>query len=500
MTTSTSRAATTTHFRGATPIRVLVALFLIAAVLVPAGPLEAADTFLRAERVHTGDGRTIENGIVQVRDGRIVAVAADLPIPDGANVVALPSGYEITPGLIDANSKVEPEDLLRPLARAPSAVVRELFGLTAEPVQHFHDPRVCPESASHEETRICPVCGGDAEDADDHHDEHISGVSGPSAISEQSSEVVPHTAWIDAIDLASPDFERLVREGVTTIYASPDPSAVIGARGAILRTAGAERILSREAAVKATIGSDPYRFGTFNRRPSRFAVTHFSRRPQSRMGVGWIFRKAFYDTILRAAGGTPSGADTASARAHRVLEDVLAGKVPLRVQARTSSDIESAYRLCGEFGVPFTLVDPVEGYRVLDLLTERKVPIVFGPIFDVPNGLSARTGETRRARLHTLRDLLATGAPVALSAQDLREEDGLARQAMMAVRYGVSRARALELVTRIPAEILGVADEVGTLAPGKRADLVIWNGAPFAATSAVVEVYVDGNPMRNGEG
>ena len=460
--------------------------------------VSGADIFFKADRVHVGDGTTVENGIVHVRDGRVVAVRDSMTIPAGATVVDL-AGHEITPGLIDANSKVEPENLLRPLARAPSAVVRELFGFSPEPIQHFHDPRVCPEFASHEETAICPVCGGESIDPDAHHEETISGVSGPSAISEQSSEVVPHTAWIDAVDLASPDFERLVREGVTTIYASPDPSAVIGARGAILRTAGETRVLTREAAVKATIGSDPYRFGTFNRRPTRFSMTHFTRRPQSRMGVGWIFRKAFYDTILRAEGGTPEGADTASAEAHRVLGQVLDGTVPLRVQARTSSDIESAYRLCGEFGVPFTLVDPVEGYRVLDLLSTRRVPIVFGPIFDEPNGLSARTRESSRARLHTLRDLIATGAPIALSAQDLREEDGLARQAMMAVRFGVSPVDALQLVTRVPAEILGISDQVGTLEGGKRADLVIWNGTPFAATSAVVAVYVDGISTSDGE-
>jgi hypothetical protein len=355
---------------------------LLAALLLlggAPGAAQAVDRFIRADSIHVGDGRTIEDGVVQVRDGRIVAVGAGLPIPAGAEVIDL-SGHHLTPGLIDANSKVEPESLLRPMAKSPEEMVREMFGLPPEPVQHFHDPRVCPEYASHEEEVICPICGGESADPDHHGEVGVSGVSGPSAISEQSSEVIPQTAWLDAIDLDSPDFQRLLRDGVTTIYAAPDPSAVIGARGAILRTAGAERVLEREAAVKATIGSDPYRFGTFNRRPSIRSLTHFSRRPQSRMGVGWIFRKAFYDTLLRAEGGTPSGADTADPAAHAVLAEVLAGTVPLRVQARTSSDIESAYRLCGEFGVRFTLVDPVEGYRVLERIERDPVPIVFGPI------------------------------------------------------------------------------------------------------------------------
>ena len=460
-------------------------------------PLAAEDVFLRADVVHRGDGTSLSPGMVHVRDGRIIAVSTDIPVPEGARVIDL-EGHQVMPGMIDANSKIEPEDLLRPLAKTPRERVRELFGFPAKPVQHFHDPRVCPESASHEEHVICPVCGGESEDAEHHHgDEGVSGVAGPSAISEQSSEVVPHTRWFDAVDLDSPDFQRLLRDGVTTLYAAPDPSAVIGARGAVLRTAGETRVLDPAAAVKAVIGSDPYRFGTFNRRPTRFSVTHFSRRPQSRMGVGWIFRKAFYDSILRSAGGAPSGADTASAEAHAMLGRVLAGEVPLRVQARTSSDIESAYRLCGEFGVGFTLVDPVEGYRVLPLLEKHPVPMVFGPIFDDPNGLSARTFETRRSRLHTLRDLLKTGAPIALSAQDLREEDGLGRQAMLAVRFGVPSETAIQLVTKTPAEILGIADEVGTLTAGKRADLVVWSGEPFAATSAVTHVYVDGTLAFN---
>jgi imidazolonepropionase-like amidohydrolase len=461
-------------------------------LLALAAPATADELWLRADVVHTGDGRRIEEGIVHVRDGRIVAVGADLAIPAGAALVELP-GAEITPGLVDANAKLEPEDLLRPLRRDPAAVVRGLFGHPAEEPPHFHDLTGCPSFAAHEEGQVCPHCGGEgaAPTPPEGHGE-VSGVAGPSAISEQSSEVVPHTAWIEAIDLGSPDLDRLLREGVTTVLAAPDPSAVIGARSAVVRTAGEDRVLLREGSVRAVIGSDPYRFGTFNRTPNRGSVTHFSRRPQSRMGVGWIFRKAFHDALLRAAGGEPSGADTASPEASAVVLGLLEGRVPLWVQARTASDIESALRLCGEFGVPFTLVDPVEAYRCLDLLAVARVPVVFGPIYDDPSGLSARSSETRRARLHTLSDLVAAGVPLCLSAQDLREEDGLARQAMLAIRTGIAPERALELVTLSPARIIGIDGEVGSLEAGKRADLVVWSGPPFAATSAVRRVYVDG--------
>ena len=137
----------------------------------------------------------------------------------------------------------------------------------------------------------------------------------------------------------------------------------------------------------------------------------------------------------------------------------------------------------------------------MPLLAAKQVPVVFGPIFDRANRNSLATwsrSEHRRSRLHTLRDLVEAGVLTALSAQDLREEDGLARQAMLAIRSGVKAEKALELVTLAPARILGIDGEVGSVEAGKRADLVVWNGAPFAATSRVVQVYLGGQ-LAHGE-
>jgi imidazolonepropionase-like amidohydrolase len=88
--------------------------------------------------------------------------------------------------------------------------------------------------------------------------------------------------------------------------------------------------------------------------------------------------------------------------------------------------------------------------------------------------------------------LLQAKIPTALSAQDLREEDGLARQAMYAQRFGVSFDDALRAVTQTPARLLGLEKELGTLVRGKRADLVLWSGTPFAATSMPLVVLIDG--------
>ena len=170
----------------------------------------------------------------------------------------------------------------------------------------------------------------------------------------------------------------------------------------------------------------------------------------------------------------------------------MTGDIPLRIQARTGPDIETAFRLCKEFGISFTLEDPVEAWKRVDLLAETGVPVVYGPIFDVPSGILRGSVESRQARLNTVRDLAAAGIELALSAQDLRGEQGLARQAMLAIRYGVDPAEAMRMVTLYPARLLGVDKEVGTLEAGKRADVVVWSGTPFSSLSRIETVIHGG--------
>ncbi len=437
------------------------AVFLFVSLVLLAATTAAADAVvvLKAPRLYVGDGRVLETGVVIVRGGEISEVGSGLPIPTGAEVIEV-AGGSITPGLIDANARLEPQDLVLSTRRTAAQVVRELFSV------------------------------------DEEHEEDISFAPGVRTVatSEQSSEVVPHTRVIDSLDLGSPDFERLVRGGVTTVYASPDSSAVIGARGAILKTAGpaGSRVLSAAAAVKAVIGSDPTRVGTSNRPARGFRVNLYTRRPTTRMGVTWVFRKAFYDTLARGRGLPVGGADTPSEAASATLALVLKGDVPLRIQARTLPDITTAYRLGAEFGLSFIIEEGTEAHRCLELLKARPMPVIYGPIEDRPRGLRRSTYETRNARLYTLRSLIEAGIPTALSAQDLREEDGLARQAMYAMRFGVSEENALKAVTSTPARLLGIEKRVGTLAAGKDADIVLWSGRPFAATSMPVVVLVGG--------
>lgn len=463
---------------------------------------------VKAGKAHVGNGQTVDNAVIVVRDGRIESVTSGGAVPEGLEVMEV---AEVTPGLIDANAKIDVMDAMLYPTEDPRLTILRALGM--EDQYHGGDVcpcgTVCPAQTLHRHDESCLFCGYPEHDPHAHaHDEEeeeeelaelkreatAAGVPSESGlITDQSSEVVPQFEIMDGIDHGSKDFDRLLQEGVTTVYISPDGSAVIGSRGATMRTGGpiTDRFMGT-GSVKTVVGSDAYRYGTRNRSPFRGFVSIYTRRPDSRMGVGWVFRRAFYDALLRARGLEPTGADKTSAEASRVLQGVLAGDVPMRIQARTGSDIETAFRFANEFGISFTLEDPVEAWKRVDLLKQTGTPVVFGPIFDQPSGIIAGSRELRNRRLHTVRDLSDAGIPMALSAQDLRGEEGLARQAMLAIRYGVDPAEALRMVTQYPAQLLGIEKEVGTLEPGRRADLVCWNGSPFSALTRIEKVMLDG--------
>jgi imidazolonepropionase-like amidohydrolase len=479
---------------------------------------------IKAKRILPVSGGPIEGGLIVIRDGRIEALGTDLEVPEGAQIIELPDGI-VTPGLIDAhaaiNSEMTQSRTFRPrrgrraadsLWRQLGEAARRAHAESLESGEHADDPACgicstddpaaraahCPQRRLHELTAAtgCPICGypPSTEGFD-------VGLDPGASWGEQAMEIEPHLSVIDTVNLLSNDFERLLRGGVTTVWVSPDSANVVCMRGAIVKTGGPldKRVVRDADAVKAVMGRDAIMRGGFNRPPSGDNVTIYTRRPTTRMGVDWVFRKAFYDA-MRASEGLPiHGADMPPPEAVPVLMDVITGRVPLRMQARQQNDIMSAIRLADEFGLgrgdspwPFILEEGTEAYQCIPALKAHNIPVVYGPIFMTPRGFRARTGETDGARLNAAKQLLDAGLTVALTANDMRDEEGLVRQAMMAVRYGLTPEQALRAVTETPAKLLGLGDSIGTLAKGGDADLVVWNADPFSGAGRAELVMIGG--------
>ena len=439
---------------------------------------------VKAGRVHTMTGDAIDHGVVIIRDGVIEVVGRDVEIPAGAEVIELPDGV-ITPGLIDACCMVDfgiPEGATGWLHGAkPYSFWRALSEIQPEA------PDAPSISVLDREFPAGPV--GAVEKL-------TVGQPAHATWADQAYEVTPHRRVVDSLNLLSNDFARLLRGGVTMAYISPDSANVIGGRGAVVKTAGplGDRVVCAAGAVKATMGGDPIRRGLPNYLPPMYGPTpnFHTRRPTTRMGVDWVFRKAFFDAAKAQAGEKPGGADAPPPPALPVLQQVLEGRVPLRIQARMQHDIFSALRLAEEFKLNFILEEGTEAYRCLPQLQAAGVPVVFGPLYMTASGYRGRTDEARRPRLTTPRQLADAGIAFALTAQELRDEEGLVRQAMVAVRHGLDEEEALRSITTAPAAMLGLSGKVGELSPGAAADLVVWSGEPLSATSRPKLVVVGG--------
>jgi imidazolonepropionase-like amidohydrolase len=306
---------------------------------------------------------------------------------------------------------------------------------------------------------------------------------------EQSSEISPSVRVADSLDPFSIEWDRQVRSGVTTVLANPLDLDVVGGLGVVLKTAGPESIEARtvraDAVLRGAMGSQP----SYGNHPAFGRPTDFfSRRPTTRMGVEWEWRKAFYD-----AAASRKDSERAYPGSDLVLR-ALDGDLTIAIQAWTTQDIRTAVFLKEEVerelgGHPRVLLDAAaEAWKDPDLLVRSKVGVVLPPF--PSNG---RTGEGSFMAWNVARMLHDRGVPIALSSHgSANPEDRLPLQAGYAMRGGLDFESALEAVTISPARMLGVEDRVGTVEVGKDADLVLWNGPPFEPGSRIVGVLVDG--------
>jgi hypothetical protein len=307
---------------------------------------------------------------------------------------------------------------------------------------------------------------------------------------EESAEVQPTLRVAETLDPFSYLWDRQLRSGVTTVMITPPDNNVVGGLSVVLKTGGAhdiqKRTLAADAALCGSIGSSPSRGNhAVYRRPTDF----YSRRPTTRMGVEWVWRRAFYDAALHRRHGQEPTADEAG------LLAVLDGERPLFIQAWATQDIRTAAffveeMLREDFGQIRLIVDAAaEAWKEPAFLVRTGAGVVLPPFAHSGRGGPDRAfiAWNAAARLHE------AGIPLALSSHGAASPaDRLDRQAGYAMRGGLPFDAALAAVTLTPARMLGVEDRVGSIEPGKDADLVLWNGEPFETTSRVIGVLLDG--------
>jgi imidazolonepropionase-like amidohydrolase len=177
---------------------------------------------------------------------------------------------------------------------------------------------------------------------------------------------------------------------------------------------------------------------------------------------------------------------------YEALAKVLGKEIPLQIEAHRVTDILNALRLADEFGFSLILDKCTEGYTIAEEIARSKAPVIIGPVStsfaDIPK-LEYRNHNLRNAAILSKRGIkLALG----VSGRDGASSKFIMVAAALAVANGMDKDAALRAITLTPAEILGVANRIGSLEVGKDADIMILSGHPLDALSQVEMVLIDG--------
>lgn len=291
---------------------------------------------------------------------------------------------------------------------------------------------------------------------------------------------------LDAINPADEGFRDAIAGGVTTAVVKPGSGNPIGGQTVALKCWGRmvdEMLLRQPVSVKSALGENPKRvYGDQKKLPS------------TRQGVAAVIRDAMVraqDYRARrdraAANGEPFDRDPTS----EVLVRVLDGELPWSQHSHRADDIATAMRLAEEFGYRLVLNHGTEAHLLADVIAERGIPVVIGPLFTTRSKVELRQRHLRNPGL-----LARAGVRIAITTDHpVVPINFLVHQASLAVKEGLDRDEALRALTINPATIMGLDDRVGSLVPGKDGDVVVWSGDPLDVFSRALRVFVDGRQV-----
>jgi imidazolonepropionase-like amidohydrolase len=394
------------------------------AVAIVAGAATAAagqTVAITGGKVYPVSGPVIENGTVLMRDGKIVAVGANVTVPNDATRIDA-TGKWVTPGLINALT---------------SLGVAEINAV---------------------QTTVDRSARGD------------SGIAASFPI------------W-EGINPASTLFAPARNDGVTSVVVVPTGGLIAGQAAVIDLVPGTLSDMLNKAPVAMVAQFGAARDGGSNARGEQYA------RLKEILEDTRIYARRRSD--FDRAQTRPFAARRADLEA---LIPVVEGRLPLMVNVDQASDIDAIMRLANEQNVKLIVVGAAESWKVANRLAAAGIPVVVGSLNNIPQSFA-----TLGARQDAAALLQRAGAKVVLIGNGSGEEGfnvrNLKYDAGVAVAYGLPWDAALRAVTLTPAEMLGVANRLSSLQPGRDANVVVWSGDPFEFTTRAEHVLIRGREV-----
>jgi imidazolonepropionase-like amidohydrolase len=390
---------------------------------------------IRNARIVTVSGPDIENGTVVIRDGKIEAVGATVNVPAGAQTID-GRGLSVYPGMIDAGTNM---------------------GLVEVP----------------------------------------QGANGTVDLSE-TGDLNPNAKAIIAVNPHSAHIAVTRVEGITNTVTAPEGGLISGQAALInlLGTSSKEMAVVPYAALVINYpriaGGGGGGFGFLQQQPANLTETlEANAREIDRI------RKLLRDAEAYGRAQDAYAKDRSLPRPDQnvVLESLVPyvrGEQPVIFRAEREAEIRGAIRFAEEMKLKPIILGGNDAWKVASLLKEKNVPVILTGVFSLP----LREDDFYDALYENPAKLQQAGVRFCISTGDAGPEvRNLPLYAGMAAAYGLSKADALKSVTLYPAQIMNVADRLGSIDVGKMANLVVTDGDLLEIRTHIRYLFIDGRPV-----
>ena len=307
---------------------------------------------------------------------------------------------------------------------------------------------------------------------------------------EDSDPVTPHLRAIDAINPFDRGFDEARSAGITTVVTGPGSANPVGGQFAALKTVGIcvdDMIIKAPAAMKFALGENP-----------KTVYNEKNQAPVTRMGTMAIIRELLmkaknYKEQLELYYEDKEENDKPEYDIKlEAMLPVLSREIPVKIHAHRADDICSAIRLKKEFDIDVTIEHCSDGDRIADILEREKLPVMLGPT------LSDRSKpELSNLTFDTYKNLSDKGIDTAIITDHPEITIGnLPLCAVMAVKHGMDKMKALSGITITAAKNCRIDNRVGSLEKGKDADICIWTKSPVEFDAECLSVFIDGKKVK----
>ncbi|SMC55024.1 amidohydrolase [Papillibacter cinnamivorans] len=302
---------------------------------------------------------------------------------------------------------------------------------------------------------------------------------------EDTDSATPQLRAIDGINPMDRCFREALSAGVTTVLTGPGSANAIGGQFAAIKTYGRridDMILQAPACIKFALGENP-------------KTAHLDRDegPVTRMATAAIIRENLFKAqeYLRKKDAAIRDEDAEDPDFDIKLEaliPLLKGDLAAHFHAHRADDIFTAIRISKEFGLKCVIIHGTEGHLIADILAKESIPVITGPLL-TDRSKPELSNQTLRGP-----GVLSSAGVLTAICTDHPETpvQYLVLCAAMATKSGMKEADALRSITIHPARIAGIDRRVGSIAPGKDGDLVIFSGHPFSMKSEIRAVIAGG--------